>query len=109
MNQLSVETLRELPGVKVTTREKHYKPSPAVYRIEVHAVACDQVEEPEGFDIAVYYDENEAVEKVYIEALTSGDGWHTDTATFPNLRTFGELWEVCRLMNIRYPEGWPLN
>lgn len=105
--RLSVEAMRELPGVKVKTREKHYKPSPAVYYIEVHTSGRDQVEEPEGFDITVYYDENEAIDKVYIEALTSNDGYYTDTACFPQMRTFAELREVCRLMHIQYPENWP--
>lgn len=107
VNRLSVEAMRELPGVKIMTCERHHNPSPAVYNIQVHTSGLDQLEEPEGFYITMYYDRNEAIDCVSIEALTSGDGYHTDTTTFPQMRTFEELKEVCRLMHIQYPENWP--
>lgn len=72
-----------------------------------YSYAFDIVGGTKGFDIGFWFDTDEGIESVSITDNDDGGCYYLPCLTFHKMRTFEELKEVCRLLDLTYPENWP--
>lgn len=102
MNRITLEAVGSLPNPRWIGREWPGTPDMQPYSYNFNVEGGK-----EGFDIGFYFDKNEYVEKVNISDNDDEGQYYYPNLTFPKMRTFEELKEVCRLLDITYPENWP--
>ena len=100
--RLSLETVSALPDIKRISR-----PYPGTVDLPTTYVEFEFKGGKEGFGVTIWYTPDGAIETVYITDNDDDGNWYRSSFSFKNMRTFEELKEVCRLLDIIYPENWP--
>ena len=102
MNRITLETVGNLPNPRHVGKGGYGKPPEQPYRYDF-----DTTGGKEGFGIGFWFDSNGFIESVTITDNDDGGCYYLSNLAFPKMRTFEELKEVCRLLDITYPENWP--
>lgn len=102
MNRITLESVGNLPNPRHIGKGGYGKPPEQPY-----SYTFDLAGGEKGFGIYFSFDNNDYLESISITDYDDDGNWYQPNLSSPNMRTFEELKEVCRLLDITYPENWP--